>query len=274
MPGEEALFRAFLDGLDTHRVQQLLPRVATLGDKLPVVSESLIDDLKAWVNCVWENMRLASNAGSLLQMLGVEPRLQQEVRQVFREVFGSLFREELTSILGAEEEEAVRGGVRLVLELVTVYVTETTPDSDLLHVLFREDTVRGVAFLDVCRRGYDVVLMNPPFGDSSRLAKPYIDKFYPRTKNDLYAAFVERGLNMLFDGGLLGAITSRSGFFLSSFQKWREEILLGEATPTVFADLGYGVLDTAMVETAAYCIACPRKSCECGSMDQVTGGER
>jgi hypothetical protein len=44
------------------------------------------------------------------------------------------------------------------------------------------------------------------------------------------------------------------GFFLTSFKKWREEILLQEATPTVFADLGYGVLDSAMVETAAYCL--------------------
>ena len=53
---------------------------------------------------------------------------------------------------------------------------------------------------------------------------------------------------------ILGAITSRTGFFLTSFKKWREEILLHEARPTVFADLGYGVLDSAMVETAAYCL--------------------
>jgi hypothetical protein len=59
-------------------------------------------------------------------------------------------------------------------------------------------------------------------------------------------------LELLEPGGLLGAITSRTGFFLSSFRKWREDILLKEARPTVFADLGYGVLDTAMVETAAY----------------------
>jgi hypothetical protein len=29
---------------------------------------------------------------------------------------------------------------------------------------------------------------------------------------------------------------------------------IDEAEPFVFADLGYGVLDTAMVETAAYCL--------------------
>ena len=70
----------------------------------------------------------------------------------------------------------------------------------------------------------------------------------------MYAAFVERGIELLVDSGMLGAITSRTGFFLSSFQKWREEILLEEAPPVVFADLGFGVLDSAMVEVAAYCL--------------------
>ncbi len=52
---------------------------------------------------------------------------------------------------------------------------------------------------------------------------------------------------------MLGAITPRPGFFLSTFQAWREEILLKKARPVVVADLGCGVLD-AMVETAAYCL--------------------
>jgi hypothetical protein len=95
--------------------------------------------------------------------------------------------------------------------------------------------------------------MNPPFGASSVKAKDYIKKTWPRTKNDLYAAFVERGLTLLVSRGKLGAITSRTGFFLTSFKNWREEILLKEAEPIVVADLGYGVLD-AMVETAAYCL--------------------
>jgi hypothetical protein len=62
---------------------------------------------------------------------------------------------------------------------------------------------------------------------------------------------VERGLQLLRRGGRLGAITSRTGFFLTSYRRWREEILLGEARPLIVADLGQGVLD-AMVETAAY----------------------
>jgi hypothetical protein len=63
---------------------------------------------------------------------------------------------------------------------------------------------------------------------------------------------VERGLELLRRGGRVGAITSRTCFFLSSFQRWREEVVLGIAQPEVMADLGYGVMDDAMVEAAAY----------------------
>jgi hypothetical protein len=51
---------------------------------------------------------------------------------------------------------------------------------------------------------------------------------------------------------MLGAITSRTAFFLTSYQTWREGVVLGEAEPFVMADLGYGVMDAAMVEAAAY----------------------
>ena len=71
---------------------------------------------------------------------------------------------------------------------------------------------------------------------------------------DLLAIFVERGLEMLRGGGRLGAITSRTCFFLTSYRKWREEVVLGIARPEVMADLGYGVMDDAMVEAAAYAL--------------------
>ena len=142
----------------------------------------------------------------------------------------------------------------LVLVALEDYAKFASGDHGLVRRLFADDATRGFALIDVCRKQFDVLLMNPPFGDGSKPSKSYIERAYPRTKNDLYAAFVECGLKRLLPGGHLGAITSRTGFFLTSFKKWREEILLQEARPTVFADLGYGVLDSAMVETAAYCL--------------------
>jgi hypothetical protein len=52
--------------------------------------------------------------------------------------------------------------------------------------------VRGFGFVDICHKPFDVVLMNPPFGDSSQPAKATIEEPYPRTENDLYAALVEQ----------------------------------------------------------------------------------
>src|SRR5690606_6025359 len=105
----------------------------------------------------------------------------------------------------------------------------------------------------VAEKKFDVVLMNPPFGDGSIRAKAQFDKAYPNSKNDIYAAFVERGVELLHETGFLGAITSRAGFFLSSLRRWRE-FVLGTAPPALFADLGHGVMDSAMVEAAAYCL--------------------
>jgi hypothetical protein len=134
------------------------------------------------------------------------------------------------------------------------FVTASSTLSGTRRRLFADDAAQGVGLLETAEKKFDVVLMNPPFGAGSNRAKKNFEKAYPRTKNDVYAAFVERGIGLLHPKARLGAITSRTGFFLSSFQKWREDVLLKSAPPVVFADLGAGVLDSAMVETAAYCL--------------------
>ncbi|WP_316214449.1 Eco57I restriction-modification methylase domain-containing protein [Bradyrhizobium sp. SZCCHNR2035] len=118
--------------------------------------------------------------------------------------------------------------------------------------LFAEDALQGLRMIDYCREVFDVVVMNPPFGALASTTKPALVKAYPLSKNDLMAVFVERGLQVMHLGGRLGAITSRTCLFLSSFSKWREEILLRIAEPETVADLGFGVMDDAMVEAAAY----------------------
>ncbi|MBJ6127400.1 Eco57I restriction-modification methylase domain-containing protein [Microvirga splendida] len=118
--------------------------------------------------------------------------------------------------------------------------------------LFAEDALQGLRIIDLCREVFDVVVMNPPFGALAAGTKDRLIKTYPNSKNDLLAIFVERGLALMRSGGRIGAITSRTCFFLSSFQKWREEVVLGIARPEALADLGHGVMDDAMVEAAAY----------------------
>jgi hypothetical protein len=152
-----------------------------------------------------------------------------------------------TGDLFAPPEERIRAAIAR-------FAAEEGGQANTRRRLFAEDAAQGIGLLETAEKKYDVVLMNPPFGSGSTRAKEDFEKAYPRTKNDVYAAFVERGIDVLGKRGRLGAITSRTGFFLSSFQKWREEIILKTAPPAVFADLGGGVLDAAMVETAAYCL--------------------
>ena len=242
MPGEQELLQEF--------VTELRPKV-----------------LGQLVRTVFNKMALASEAGSLLKIEdeltdSIEAARQQWLARPKEEQL-TLFPEEkrakaeqlsLFDVSGITEEEFWGEAEARVTDALHDYAKHAATGTGLARQLFVEDTVHGFALVGICRKRFDVVLMNPPFGEASKPSKAYIEKSYPRTKNDVYAAFVERGLQLLHPHGMLGAITSRTGFFLSSFQKWREEILLKEARPTVFADLGYGVLDTAMVETAAYCL--------------------
>jgi hypothetical protein len=155
---------------------------------------------------------------------------------------------------GIDDDAFFTEAEQRLIEALQMYAAEGSGAESARRRLFADDAGQGVALLELLRRKYDVVLMNPPFGAGSLKAKRVFDVAYPRTKNDVYAAFVERGIQLLVPRGMLGAITSRTGFFLSSFQKWREEIILEDAPPLVFADLGMGVLDGAMVEVAAYAL--------------------
>ena len=155
---------------------------------------------------------------------------------------------------GIDDDTFFAEAEQRLLEALQAYAVGGSGEQSARRRLFAGDAGQGVALVELLRQRYDVVLMNPPFGAGSMKAKRVFDAAYPRTKNDVYAAFVERGIQLLVSSGMLGAITSRTGFFLSSFQKWREEIILKEAPPLVFADLGMGVLDGAMVEVAAYCL--------------------
>jgi hypothetical protein len=121
--------------------------------------------------------------------------------------------------------------------------------------LFAEDAARGFALIDLCRQHYDVVVMNPPFGEFSKGYKAEAKTAYPNSYNDILAAFVDRAGQLLHPGGRIGAITSRTCFFLSSYTKWREQVVLGMLKPELLVDLGHGVMDAAMVEAAAYVLA-------------------
>ena len=214
------------------------------------------------VQTVFEKMKLAGEAGSLLK---IEVELREAIAAAKKEWEAepkvkqlTLFTSEpqpqqlgfdLSGISDAEFWDKAEG---LVLQALADYAAQATNGKGLARQLFAEDASKGFDFIDLAQIMFDAILMNPPFGNCSTPAKSYLEQAYPHTKNDIFATFIDWGITHLWQSGRLGAITSRTGFFLSSFESWREEILLKETSLVAMADLGQGVLDNAMVETAAY----------------------
>jgi hypothetical protein len=188
-----------------------------------------------------KTLHLLTGVPELGVLLQVERELPRLVRAVFGE-HGSLFKD-------ADVEQWRRAEARLRAALTDF---AKAANASYQGRLFAQDALQGLRLIDMCSEKFDVVVMNPPFGALAVDTKDQLARAYPRSKSDLLTIMVERALEMLRVGGRIGAITSRTCFFLSSFQRWREEIVLGCSRPEVMADLGYGVMDDAMVEAAAY----------------------
>ena len=182
-----------------------------------------------------------------LPELGVLLQMEKELPALIRKVFG-----EHGEMFAKEDAAQWQKAETRLRDALIDYARAA--QSTYQGRLFAEDALQGLRMIDHCREVFDVVVMNPPFGAVSEAPKEKLEATYPESKNDLLSIFVDRGIEMLRAGGMLGAITSRTCFFLSSFQKWREEIVLRKTKVSCMADLGIGVMDDAVVEAAAYAL--------------------
>lgn len=250
MPGEEDMRREFTGGLKPRLLGQI-------------------------VDLVFDKMKLAGEAGSLLK---IEEEIKDAVVEAGKQWRGDtksdrqlLFpamadprprQQELRfDVKGITDERFWEQAEDRILDALKEYAERAENGDATRRRLFAEDSARGFAFIDLCRKRYDVVMMNPPFGLCAPAALQYIRRAFPIGYIDLYTCFIDRGCELNCDGGIVGAITSRTGFFLSSFEAWRKSRLLGDTRLEACIDLGQGVLDSAMVETAAYTISRSDQTC-------------
>ncbi|MEH6589153.1 MAG: BREX-1 system adenine-specific DNA-methyltransferase PglX [Halioglobus sp.] len=193
-----------------------------------------------------EEMKLAGELGSLLKIEESIAKAVKEAAEANQQ--GNLFAgkvesqnfwdtadEKIIAALGSFAESAAgAGGVR--------------------RQLFAGDAAQGVAFIELMRKRFDAVLMNPPFGMPSKRWVSFKNDFQ-LCRNEIAAAFVERWTGRLRPEGMLGALSNRTMFFLVGYSGWREKMLYGpSAGVSDFVDLGSSVLDDALVEVAAYVV--------------------
>ena len=150
---------------------------------------------------------------------------------------------------GLDEDSFFIEAEHRLLGALADYVSAAQGAQNALRRMFADDAAHGVALLEVLRERYDVVLMNPPFGDPVEGTFSWLKSHYSGFHNDIYASFLKRGLEMA-PRGVVGAITSRSFLVAPRLEKIRSEVVAKYGR--LMVDLGMGVMDDALVEAAAF----------------------
>ena len=214
------------------------------------------------VETIFDKMELAGEAGTLL-------KIEDEIASTISRAKDEFNKE----ILKSKEEKGFLPGMapkreptlfdfaelpddtnfwdtaeKQILNALENYADQAESDNGQRR-LFAEDAAKGFAFIDLCRKRFDVVLMNPPFGEMTTKARPFLLKSYPKSAVDIYCSFIERSKGVLSSGGFTGIICPRSFLYYIDFKQFREQIIFSEYKLFLSVELGFGVLDTATVRT-------------------------
>ena len=203
--------------------------ISGLDSKLGRVAEAL-----------FMRLDLAGEAGSLLE---IHEWFRSEIRQALGD-FGELFAQ--------SDDERWREAESLLLEKLRVFAAEANTKREWQRSLFAADAVRGLAFIDTTRESFDVVLMNPPFGDPTTRARSACGPELAIAANDIGGAFVLAAERRWAPQGVVGVLSSTTLWFKPTAAKWRKATLLtGSHALEAAAHLGGQVLDGAKVSASA-----------------------
>lgn len=125
--------------------------------------------------------------------------------------------------LGSTMKFAISERTRVYLqERVACYEAKPQCSQDF------ELLVQGFRLILALTDRYAAVIANPPYmgaGNMNKVLSEYAKKNYPTTKQDLFSIFMERMIDMTEENARAAFITMESWMFLSSFEKFRKNIL-------------------------------------------------
>ncbi|WP_294241970.1 BREX-1 system adenine-specific DNA-methyltransferase PglX [Pseudobutyrivibrio sp.] len=126
-------------------------------------------------------------------------------------------------------------------------------DENILTIGYKEKLERMIAISKWLNTSYDVVVTNPPYmganGMSPKLSS-FVKKFYPDSKGDLFAVFIERCNKLVKKNRFQAMITQHAWMFLSTFENLRskmyqnEIISMAHLGPHAFEEIGGEVVQT------------------------------
>ena len=146
-------------------------------------------------------------------------------------------------------------------ELLEKFVENTDTESQISFDTYgldetAEQLKRLIRIGKVMAQKYQVVATNPPYAGTSNLSAKvnnFVKKYYPDSKADLFAVFIERCGEMLKKNGYQAMITQQSWMFLSSYEKLREKLQrvcivnMAHLGARAFEEIGGEVVQTASI---------------------------
>ena len=130
---------------------------------------------------------------------------------------------------------------------------EVADESSFHRESIRKKLLPLVQVAQTLAQKYDVVVTNPPYMGASNMnsdLSEYVKKYYPDSKSDLFAVFIEVCSRMAKQNGYQAMITQHAWMFLSSFEKLREKMMLTETVSMAhlgaraFEEIGGEVVQT------------------------------
>ena len=130
---------------------------------------------------------------------------------------------------------------------------EVADESSFHRESIRKNLLPLVQVAQTLAQKYDVVVTNPPYMGASNMnsdLSEYVKKYYPDSKSDLFAVFIEVCSRMAKQNGYQAMITQHAWMFLSSFEKLREKMMLTETVSMAhlgaraFEEIGGEVVQT------------------------------
>ena len=222
-------------------------RSLSAGPETDALIATLPPQVGRVVRAIADELVMAPVLGPLLK---IEERLDRGARDAFGtgQIEGTLSE-------GVSEDD-VANVESLALETLATIADETT--STASQRLFAAEAHDAVRFVKAMARRYTAVLMNPPFGLCVFETQPYLRAGY-KGWTDLFACFLERGLEIREPGGTTGILMPNTFFNTRKMRALRQTLIERRGLHYVL-DLGAGVLEEAAVEVAALVL---------GSSDQM-----
>ena len=159
----------------------------------------------------------------------------------------------LTQLYDAKEYGSILTITPQDWEALYARFDEVADESSFHRESIRKKLLPLVRVAQTLAQKYDVVVTNPPYMGASNMnsdLSEHVKKYYPDSKSDLFAVFIEVCSRMAKQNGYQAMITQHAWMFLSGFEKLREKMMLTETVSMVhlgaraFEEIGGEVVQT------------------------------